>query len=356
MGLVDRPCRGRLDHVERERRATVLGVALVVEVDVVAGLRDVLEVRARLRDRAVDGRLVLGIQREGLGEATVLGGVDGAVRHPGDEVVLHRQRAVLAREGRRGLARAREADDHRDALAAVGRDDLAAGVERDPAAVVHELVPHAEDPLLRLAEVVGVEDPVHALLEVDEDEPVVRPARRLELRRVDDRQLGLEALEIVDGEPQLLLHPGDVRVRRLDEEPDGDAELGLRAEPPVEQDHLLLGDVGVLLVRPLLRLLARDGAVDPGVGIVRDDERRGRRAREHLGLDVDVPVLRPARGRHPGGELLELGLAWIGDHPRCLRQLESHLGHARILAATRRRRSRLASCPNGALTRRRHTL
>ena len=47
------------------------------------------------------------------------------------------------------------------------------------------------------------------------------------------------------------------------------------------------------------------------------------------GLDVHVPVPRPLRRWYPGGELLQLGLARIGDHPRCLRQLESHLGHAR---------------------------
>src|SRR5216684_1237323 len=46
--------------------------------------------------------------------------------------------------------------------------------------------------LLRLAEVVGVEDARDALVEVDHDQPVVREALRLQVRRVDDRQLGFE--------------------------------------------------------------------------------------------------------------------------------------------------------------------
>ena len=251
MGLFDRARRCRLDHVEREGRAPVLRVALVVEVDLVTGLGDVLQVGARLRDGAVDGGLVLRVQRERLGEAAVLGRVDPSVGHPGDEVVLDRERAVLAGERGRRLAGAREPDDHRHALACVRRDHLGARVQGDAAALVDELVPHPQDPLLRLAEVVGVEDPVHALVEIDEDEPVVGPARRLEVRRVDDHELGLEGVRLLDREPELLLHSGDVRVRGLDVETHGDTKLGLRAEPAVEEDHLLLGDVGVLLVRPL---------------------------------------------------------------------------------------------------------
>jgi len=140
-------------------------------------LGHVLEVGARLRDRLVDRGLVLRVEPVRLGEAAVLRREDLAVRHPGDEVVLHGERAVLAREGRRRLARSGQADDQPDALAAVGGDDLAAGVKWDPAAVVDELVPHPQDPLLRLAEVVRVEDAIHALLEVDEDQAVLRLPR-----------------------------------------------------------------------------------------------------------------------------------------------------------------------------------
>ena len=82
VGLLDLVVDGRLDHAEREGRAPVLRVARVVEVDVVAVLRDVLEVRVGLRDRAVDRRLVVGVEPEGLREAAVLGRHDPAVGHP----------------------------------------------------------------------------------------------------------------------------------------------------------------------------------------------------------------------------------------------------------------------------------
>src|SRR6185369_11167304 len=68
----------------------------------------------------------------------------------------------------------READDQPDALALFRRDDLATRVQRDPAAVVDELVPHPQAALLRLAEVVRVEDARHALLAVDLEQGVTR--------------------------------------------------------------------------------------------------------------------------------------------------------------------------------------
>src|SRR3954447_911894 len=154
----------RVDRRERERRAPVLRVRGVEEVDgAVVVLRDVLEVGLGLGHGAVDRRLVLLRQRERLGEAARLRRVDLAARHHRDEVVLHRERAVLLREGRGGLARARQAHDQADLVAVVGRDDLAAGVQREAAAVVDELVPHPQPALLRLAEVVGVADAGHAL-------------------------------------------------------------------------------------------------------------------------------------------------------------------------------------------------
>src|SRR5207247_1464540 len=99
-----------------------------------------------------------------------------------------------------------------DPLATLGGDDLAAGVKRDTTAVVDELVPHPQAALLRLAEVVRVEDACYALLEVDGDQAVVRVAIRLQVRRVDDRQLGLALLPLFAREVELLLHPGDVRI------------------------------------------------------------------------------------------------------------------------------------------------
>src|SRR4029079_19068318 len=101
-----------------------------------------------------------------------------------------------ASERRRRLAGPGEADDQADALPVLGRDDLAARVERNPASVVDELVPHPQAALLRLPEVVGVEDARHALLEVDGDQAVVRVALGLQVGRVDDRQLALELLAV----------------------------------------------------------------------------------------------------------------------------------------------------------------
>src|SRR3954470_9008882 len=101
---------GSVDRGERERGAAVLRVGGVEEVDVaVVVLRDVLEVGLGLRHGAVDRRLVLLREGEGLGEAAGLGGVDLAARHHGHEVVLDGQRAVLLGEGGGGLAGTREA-------------------------------------------------------------------------------------------------------------------------------------------------------------------------------------------------------------------------------------------------------
>ena len=102
-----------------EHRASVLRVALLEEVHVArVVLVRVLQVRRRLDDRAVDRRFEVGIERERLREAAVLGAVRVPAGHQPDEVVLHGLRAVLRRERRRGLAGARQADDHDDLLAA----------------------------------------------------------------------------------------------------------------------------------------------------------------------------------------------------------------------------------------------
>src|SRR5438270_483605 len=82
--------------------------------------------------------------------------------------------------------------------------------------VEDELVPHAQPALLRLAEVVGVAHARDATIEVDGDDTVVGIALDGQVGRVDDGQLGLEAVRVVDVEVELLLHPGDVRVRLLD--------------------------------------------------------------------------------------------------------------------------------------------
>jgi hypothetical protein len=54
------------------------------------------------------------------------------------------------------------------------RHDLAAGVQREPAAVVDDVVPHPQAALFGLAEVVRIEHAGDVAVEVDGDEPVVR--------------------------------------------------------------------------------------------------------------------------------------------------------------------------------------
>ena len=61
--------------------------------------------------------------------------------------------------------------------------------------------------------------------------------------------------------------------------------------------------------------------------MVGDDERRGRRASSYLGLDVDVPVLRPLGRGHLRSELLKFLGARVDEDRGRARDLERHLGH-----------------------------
>ncbi len=192
----------------------------------------------------MDRRLEVRVEAERLREAAVLGAVGVATGHQADEVVLDRERTVLRREGRRRLAGAGQADDHEDLVAVGGRDDLQARVQRETALAVDDVVPHAQAALLRLAEVVGVQDARDVVVEVDRDHAVVRVARRRETGGVDhlDLRLGpVAALEV-----ELLLHAGDVRVTLLHQQSRRRAHLGIVADVAVDLDHVVLGDVGVL--------------------------------------------------------------------------------------------------------------
>jgi hypothetical protein len=321
-----------LDGREGERRAPVLGVAGVEEVDV-AGvvLRDVLEVRLGAHDGAVDRRLVLLGERERLGEAARLGRQQPPVGQPGHEVVLHRQRSVLARERGRRLARAGEADDQADPVAPRRRDDLAAGVQRQAAALVDQAVPHAQAALLGLAEVVRLEHARDAGLEVDGDEPVRRPALGFQVRRVDDRQLGRVRL-VVEVEVELLLHARDVRVGGLDVQPRPGALGRIGADPALDQDHLLVGDVGVLDRRHALVVGARHDLVGAD-GLVGDQEGRALGPRQHACLHVHVADGGTARVRHLRREGLQPLGGRIAQHAPCTWQRERVDGHDGLLQA-----------------------
>ena len=69
-------------------------------------------------------------------------------------------------------------------------DDLAAGVHRQAALVVDDLVPHAQAALFGLAEVVGIENARDAVLEVDRNAAVVRVAGSGQVGRVDYGEFG----------------------------------------------------------------------------------------------------------------------------------------------------------------------
>ena len=260
-----------------------------------------------MHDRAVDARLELRIERERLGEATVLGGHDPSARVEGDEVVLHRLAVVLASERRGCLSGARQADDQQRLIAARGRDNLASGMQREPTLVVGELVPHAQPALLGLAEVVAVEDASDPGVEVDRDHTIVRIPGRVKVGRVDHRQHGREIRSRLLGfKVQPVLHAGDVGIGRFDVQPRRDAVLGIVADVPVDDEHVLVVDVGILARGNL-------GAVGPAhrlvgvlLGPVGDHVGAGLASRDNLGLNVVVVELRVPCVGHPRRQLAQL--------------------------------------------------
>ena len=292
------------ERLEAKRRAPVLRVARVVEIDRTSLnlLRDVLEVGFRFGHGAVDRRLVLRIQTERLGEAAVFRPIDLALRHQGNEVILDRLRLVLRGKGGRRFSRAAEADDQEDALVAAHRDDLAARMHGEPAGVVDLLVPHPQAALLRFAEVVRIEDAGDAGVQVDEDRPVVRISGGRQVRRVDHRDLWLRAVRRV---VELLLHAGDVGVTRLDDQPGGRQKVRIIADDAIEHNHLLLADVVVLDLRPFPALLGPHGLRRVLLGAVGDDIGALGAAGVDPRLDVEVVVDGALRVRHPRGQGLE---------------------------------------------------
>src|SRR6266487_3888525 len=254
----------------------------------------VLQVSVRLDGRVVDLRLVLGVQPEGLREAAVLGGEDLPAWHQRDEVVLGGLAAELRGEGRGGLAGAGQADDEDGGGDAVHRDDLAAGVQRQPAAVVDDVVPHPQAALLGLTEVVRVEHAGDVLAEVDGDDPVVRVAGGRQVRRVDDgrvRRPGGRVVVVPGRVVELLLHAGYVRVRGLHDQARPGAELPVRPDVTVDHHHVGAGDVGVLVSGDAVVLRAGDGLLG-GIRRIIDDEGRPRAAGVDLRLDRHVAEFR----------------------------------------------------------------
>ena len=295
-----------------EDRAAVLRVVLVEEVDPsVLILVDVLEVRGWLHDGTVDRRFEARVQPEGLREAAVLRAVGVAAGHQTHEVVLDRPGAVLRRERRRRLARARQADDHEDLVAVVRGDDLEPGVQGEPALLVDDVVPHPEATLLGLPEVIRMQDAGDVMVEIDRDHTIVRVSGRGQPRRVDDLYLGLATVASL--EVELLLHPRDVRVALLHHEAGGRPHLRIVADEAVDHDHVVLGQVLVLEGGDLVVLRTRHGLA---AGLPFDDVGAARAPGQDRGLDVEVAELREAGFRHGFGEGPELLWGRVVEHLR----------------------------------------
>src|SRR5436190_80343 len=83
----------------------------------------------------------------------------------------------------------------------------------------------AQAALLRLTEVVGVEDARDVVLQIDGDQPLFRISVSLQIRRVDDgeRRVEIGELRFRGWVVEDVLHRGDVRIRLLDDQPRGDA-------------------------------------------------------------------------------------------------------------------------------------
>ncbi len=141
-------------------------------------------------------------------------------------------------------------------------------MQRQAAAAEDDVVPHPQAALLGLAEVVRVEHAGDVGIEVDSDHPVVRVSGSGQVGSVDDggvRAPGRRIVILANRVVELLLHPRDVRVRCLHDQPGPGAELGVRTDVAVYHDHVLAGDVGVLFRGDPVVFRTRDGLLG-GVG------------------------------------------------------------------------------------------
>src|SRR5262249_36489743 len=178
--------------------AAIIGVGGAGEVHLPQRLHpDVLQVGVGLGGRAVDGRLYPRVKADHVGEAAVGGRAyrRGALKR--DDVVRRGFDAALVGDRRGGPACTGQAADEHAAGAAADRDDLAARVQRQAAAVVDDVVPHPQAALFRLTEVVGVEHPGDVAGQVDGDDAVVRVTAGGQVRRVDDRRVRLPGGRVV---------------------------------------------------------------------------------------------------------------------------------------------------------------
>ena len=181
---------GVVDERDRIRRARVLGVAIVVQVQL-ARRRiddDILEHRAEPPRRREDLRLGLGRKADRLRVAAALE-VEHAAIAPPVLVVADEHAIRIARQRR--LAGAREAEEQRDVAR---RPDVGRTMHRQHALQRQDVIQDREDRFLHLARVARPADQHELLREADRDHDVgvdaVALGIRFEARRVDHRELG----------------------------------------------------------------------------------------------------------------------------------------------------------------------
>ncbi|KAG6546316.1 hypothetical protein Mapa_012357 [Marchantia paleacea] len=185
-----RPDAGDLrvgDELDGVRGPRVLGHGLVAVIDLAALLVEdhVLQDSPEL-DRVPNVGLALFREVDALGVAAPLD-VGHAVGPPAVLVVADQQPVVVG--GQRGFAGSRQAEEERHVASLA---HVAAGVQRQNAALGHEVVHEAEEPLLHLARILGAQD--HHLLAL---EVHVHAGRRRHVVRVP---VAGELARVVDGE------------------------------------------------------------------------------------------------------------------------------------------------------------
>ena len=286
------------DPLELVRRAIVLGLGVVVEVEDAAFVDgDVLEHRAEAVHRVPDLGLGLGREPDRLGVAAAFE-VEDAVVAPAVLVVSDQEPLGIGRERR--LARAGEAEEDCDVLSVLR--DVRRAVHRHDALERQVVVHQREDGLLDLAAVEGSADQDLAARRVEADEDLgarsVLRRVRLDLGLVQDEHVRLEAVELRLGgiDEHRLREERVVRVRR--EDADREAVLGIgaaegvdhvevallevRDDLPAQPVEVLLGDLGVRVAPP-------DAVL--GAGLAHDELVLRRAAGEASRVDDERPVL-----------------------------------------------------------------
>jgi hypothetical protein len=266
-----------LSSWSRGYAARVLGLRVRVEVEPPLVVhRHVLEHRAEGRRRAIDLRLVVGVQADDLGVAAPLE-VEDAVVAPPVLVVADERAHRVGGEGR--LPRARKAEEEGDVAALV---DVRGAVHREDAAQREEVVEDGEDRFLDLARVLRASDEHDAAGEVEDDEGfgacAVARGIRGERGRVEDVEVGaVGGQRVVVGTEEKVPReegvPGALR-----DEADREALFGIGAGGEVLHPELLRGEMSAHPLEEGLEARGIERLVDAAPGdlrfgrLIADDE------------------------------------------------------------------------------------